>query len=221
MDLTIPWKVNDKNQTGRISRLTLETTMQSPVIRSEVLDIAEYEKVRPGFRDEVLAAKAMRRVLVGRHFNFIFENHITVLYQIQEMIRVERIVEESAIEHELVTYNSLIPPAGGLSATLLIEYVDAELRAENLPKLLGLENHVWLCVGNLPSLAGRFEQSQIGETRISSVQYLTFELSGAHRQAWREAAAEGKLKLSVDHPHYREEAIITPEVAASLAEDFT
>ena len=143
--------------------------MQLPVTRSEVQDIAEYEKARAGFRDEVMAVKALRRVLVGSHFNFIFENHTTVLYQIQEMMRVERIVEESAIEHELKTYNALIPPEGGLSATLLIEYEDAEKREQNLPKLLGMQNHVWLRIGCLPPLAAQFEGSQIGETRISSV----------------------------------------------------
>ena len=80
---------------------------------------------------------------------------MTVLYQIQEMMRVERIVEEAAIEHELTTYNALIPPPGGLSSTLLIEYVDRELRARELPKLMGIESHVWLKVGGLPPLAAR------------------------------------------------------------------
>ena len=204
-----------------LSLFTIDAAMQSPVTRSDVLDIAEYEKKRPGFREEVMAAKALRRVLVGQHFNFVFENHITVLYQIQEMMRVERIVEESAIEHELATYNSLIPPAGGLAATLMIEYEDAAIRAENLPRLLGIENHVWLHVGALPPLAAEFEQSQIGEARISSVQYVTFQLSEAHRVGWREAAAGGALKLVLDHPHYSQVAVVSPEVAGALAEDFS
>ena len=227
MGLTILWTTapipetdNSGNQTP-MSPKPIELPMQSPVTRSELLDIAEYEKKRPSFREEVMAAKALRRVMVGQHFNFVFENHVTVLYQIQEMMRVERIVEESAIEHEVSTYNSLIPPAGGLSATLLIEYVDATTRAENLPKLLGIENHVWLHVGALPPLAAEFEQSQIGEARISSVQYVEFPLSEAHRAGWQEAAEAGTLKLVVDHPHYSEEAVISPEVARALAEDFS
>jgi hypothetical protein len=200
---------------------TMDSTMQTPVTRSEVLDIATYEKVRPGFREEVLAIKTKRRVQVGRYFNFIFENHMTVLYQIQEMIRVERIMEEAAIEHELTTYNALIPPPGGLSSTLLMEYADRELRARELPKLMGIENHVWLNVGGMPPLAARFDMAQIGEARVSSVQYLTFELTDTHREAWVGAAATGALKLVVDHAHYTAEAVISPEVAGALAQDFS
>ncbi len=194
--------------------------MQKPVERSEVVDIARYEQTRPQFREEVLAAKSRRRVLVGEHLNFLFENHITVLYQIQEMMRVERIVEEAAIEHELATYNELIPPPGGLSATLLIEYEDQALREEHLPKLLGLEEHVWLKVGHLEPLKAVFDRSQLGETRISSVQYMLFTLDDAMRQGWQQAAREGTLKLAVDHPHYSAEAVIPLEVAQALAEDF-
>lgn len=200
---------------------TTELTMQTPVKRSEVLDIAAYERMRSGFREEVLAIKARRRVQVGQYFNFIFENHMTVLYQIREMIRVERIVEEAAIGHELTTYNALIPPPGSLSATLLIEYADRELRARELPKLVGIENHVWLKVGGLPPLAARFDLAQIGEARVSSVQYLTVELTDAHREAWKQAAADGALKLAVDHPHYTAEAVISTEVAGALAQDFS
>ena len=96
--------------------------MEQPVTRLEVLDIAQYEKSRPAFREKVLELKSKRQLLVGGHFNFIFENHTTVLYQIQEMMRVERIVEEEAIAHEISTYNELIPKNGGLAATLLLEY---------------------------------------------------------------------------------------------------
>ena len=168
--------------------------MQKPVIRSELLDIAAYEQARPALRDAVLALKARRRVLVGPHFNFIFENHTTVHYQIQEMMRVERIVNEPAIAHELKTYNALLPPIGGLSATLLLEYQSPQAREENLPKLLGLENHVWLQVGGLPPLPARFEETQIGTKRISSVQYLSFELDQMHHQKWSAAAADGMVR---------------------------
>ncbi len=195
--------------------------MESPVKRSDLLDIERYEKARAGFRDRVLAAKALRCVLVGKHFNFIFENHLTVLYQIQEMMRVERIVEEAAIEHEVNTYNELIPPPGGLSATLLLEYERPEERAEHLPKLLGLEEHVWLKAGGLPPLQAEFSMAQLGEARISSVQYVIFPLDEAWRARWMQAAEDGNLILAADHPHYTAETLISPEVAQALAGDFS
>ena len=137
--------------------------MEQAVTRGEVLDIARYEAGRPEFRARVLAGKENRRIFVGAHFNFLFENHLTVLYQIQEMMRVERIVEEPAILHEIETYNELLPPNGGLAATLMLEYVDSEQRAQYLPGLLGIEEHVWLHVGELPPLRAEFSREQIGE----------------------------------------------------------
>ena len=192
-----------------------------PVSRSEVLDIGAYEKIRSQFRTELMALKARRRVLVGPSLNFMFENRRTVLYQIQEMVRVERIVEEKAIAHEVETYNALLPPAGGISASLFIEYDDPQARAEQLAKLLGLEDHVRLLVRGLPAVQARFDRKQMEEARISSVQYVVFPLADEHRRAWREAAREGTLRLGVDHPHYSHEARIPPEVAESLAEDFS
>jgi hypothetical protein len=195
--------------------------MQEPVKRDEVADIAQYEKSRPDFREKVMALKEHRRVFVGAHFHFLFENHLTVLYQIQEMMRVERIVEEAAIQHEVDTYNELIPPPGGLAATLLLEYEDRRQREENLPGLLGIEHHVWLHVGEQEPLKAEFNQSQIGEARISSVQYVTFPLAEPHRTHWPEAAEAGTLKLVVNHPHYGAEAVLSPSVAKALAEDFS
>ena len=195
--------------------------MEIPVEPAEILNIAEYEKVRPEFRAEIMAMKALRRVQVGEHFNFIFENHRTVLYQIQEMLRVERIVAEEAIAHEVETYNGLIPPQGGLSATLLIEYTDPQARARHLAEMIGIENHVRLAVGGLPPVQGRFDTSQVGEQRISSVQYLLLPLEEAHRRQWQAAAEAGSLKLAVDHPHYAAETAIAPPVAEALAADFS
>jgi hypothetical protein len=193
--------------------------MQQPVTRNEVLDIAQYEKARPEFRKRVLAEKELRRVAVGNHFTFLFENHLTVLYQIQEMMRIERIVEEAAIQHEIDTYNELIPPQGGLSAALLIEYDDPKARAVHLPRLLGIENHVWLLVGGLPPVAARFDRRQIGEDRISSVQYLTFALPEEHRRQWMELGQAGLVRLRIDHPYYTAEATLTPAQAEALGQD--
>jgi len=193
--------------------------MQQRVTRAEVLDSARYEQARPAFRGRALAEKEQRRVIVGEHFTFLFENHTTVLYQIQEMLRVERIVDAAAIQHEVDTYNELIPPPGGLGASLLIAYDDPAQRAYHLPRLLGIERHVWLRVGDLPPIPAVFDRRQIGEDRVSSVQYLTLQLEPAHRAQWLELGRAGRVTLRVDHPHYTHETALTPTQAEALAED--
>lgn len=199
-----------------------EQVMQ-PVTIAEVLDNRRYEQARAEFRTKVLAEKAKRRVAVGPAFTFLFENHLTVLYQVQEMLRIEGITDAKAIQHEVDTYNELVPPKGGLSASLLIEYEDPETRSRELPRLLGIESHVWLKVGGLPPLRATFDARQIGEDRVSSVQYTTFALPDAHRRLWPGFAAgagvDGQIKLLVDHPHYTWEAALSRETAQALGED--
>jgi hypothetical protein len=192
-----------------------------PVALTEILDLRAYERARPEFRAQVLAAKAHRRVAVGPHVTLLFENRLTVRYQVQEMLRIEGISDPKAVRHELDTYNELIPPPGGLSATLLIEYEDPQARARELPRLLGIEKHVWLKVGELPPAGARFDARQIGEDRVSAVQYLTFALPDAHRRLWPGLGHSGQIRLAVDHPFYTWEAVVTPETAAALAEDWS
>lgn len=190
-----------------------------PVTMNEVMDIAQYERARPEFRAKVLEAKERRRVSVGPAFTFLFENHLTVLYQVQEMMRIERIVEEKAIAHEVATYNELIPPPGELGATLLIEYPDPAERKEALKALLGMERHVRLEVADLPPVPARFDTRQWDEDKVSSVQYVGFPLAAEHRAAWREAGLAGRVRLVVDHPAYRHEAVLTPDAVEALGED--
>lgn len=189
-----------------------------PVDRSEVLDIAQYERVRPDFRQRVMAAKDRRRVRVGEDFTFLFENHDTVLYQVQEMLRVERIVDEKAIHHEVETYNELIPPEGNLGATLLIEF-DRSVRDQRLRELPGLQHHVWLEVGDLGRAQGKFDTRQFGEERVSSVQYLQFFFNDEQRRHWRELGAQGRLKLVVDHPAFSHETVLSEDTANALGDD--
>lgn len=190
-----------------------------PVKREELLDIAQYERVRADFRNEVLAAKEHRRVTVGSVFTFLFENHLTVLYQVQEMMRVERIVDEQAIDYEVRTYNELIPPPGGLGATLLIEYTDPAERAEALRKLVGIESHVRIEMEGLAPVPGRFDTRQWDDRKVSSVQYVQFPLGPEHRAAWAEQGQAGKIRIVVGHPFYRHATALAPAVAAALAVD--
>lgn len=190
------------------------------VSREELLDITEYEKIRADFREKLMALKNNRRILVGGHLNFLFENHDTVLYQIQEMMRVERIVEEAAILHELNTYNEMIPPEGGLSATLLIEFETPEQRAVELIRLKGLEGALAFQVGDLPPVPAQYDARQVGEERLSSVQYLQFPLGPEHRAGWMEAAKNGTLQLQSNHPHFTYATTLPLIVAETLAQDF-
>ncbi len=115
-----------------------------PIAVSEIKNLVEYELERETWRPQVMALKDRRRIRVGDHLTFLFENRDTVRYQIQEMLRIERIVKPAEVAHEVETYNELIPAAGELSACLLIEYESPEERDIRLRELLGLEDHIWI-----------------------------------------------------------------------------
>ena len=185
-----------------------------PVELSEIKNIAEYELIRESWRPVMMAMKDRRRIRVGDHLTFLFENRETVKYQVHEMMRIERIVKPRDIEHELETYNELIPAANQLCASLLIEYETPELRAVWLTKLLGLENHVWLDVPGGPRAKAKFDDRQIASDRISSVQYIRFQLT-----AEQTAKFPAGAKIVVDHPHYAAEHAFDATQLAELAAD--
>jgi hypothetical protein len=186
-----------------------------PVELSEIANIADYELERTTLRPRMMALKDRRRVRVGEHLTFLFENRETVRYQIQEMMRIERIVDLAAIRHEVETYNELIPPPGGLSACLLIEYASAEERDEKLRELLGLEDHVFLAVADLAPSKAVFDVRQIASERISAVQYIRFDLTPEQRARWGEG-----VRVVVDHPGYRAETPLTADQSAEIERDF-
>ena len=185
-----------------------------PVTVAEIKNIAEYELEREHWRPRVMALKEKRRVRVGDHLTFLFENHDTVRYQIQEMMRIERIVKPADIAHEVETYNELIPGAGELSATLLIEYETPAERDARLREMLGLEEHVWLVIGDLPPVRARFDTRQMSASRLSSVQYLKFALTPAHA-----AQFPGGARIFVDHPHYYADRALTLAEPTELTND--
>jgi hypothetical protein len=187
----------------------------NPIEISEIKNIAEYEIERKTLRPEMIALKDRRRIRVGAHLTFLFENRDTVRYQIQEMMRIERIVEAAAIRHEVDTYNELIPFRGQLSATLLIEYDSHEERNVALHDLLDLNKHVWIAVADLDPTPARFDTRQISNDRLSAVQYVKFPLTPEQRVAWRRG-----VRLLVDHPNYQAEAVLGDEQLRELAGDF-
>ncbi|MBL8229363.1 MAG: DUF3501 family protein [Bryobacterales bacterium] len=187
----------------------------TPVTIEEIKNIAEYEVERETWRPRVLAIKDRRRIRVGDHLTFLFENRETVRYQIQEMMRIERIVKAHDIEHEVETYNELIPKPNGLAASLLIEYETPELRAVWLRKLLGLENHIWIEVGSTPRVKAVFDDRQISTDRLSSVQYISFQFTQEQVAQFPKGAA-----IVVDHPSYPARLDFDAAQLAELSQDF-
>lgn len=147
-----------------------------PVERAELLDYVTYGEQRDAIRADALRAKSVRRVIVGEHFTFLFENRETVRYQVQEMMRVEKIVKEDDIQHELDTYNELIHPQGTLGCTLLIGIDDEAERDVKLRDWLGINEHIYAKMADGSRVTPRWDPRQVGDTRLSSVQYLSFTL---------------------------------------------
>jgi hypothetical protein len=195
-----------------------------PIDRSEILGLADYETVRERFRARVIAEKKHRRVAVGPKATAVFENRDTVLLQIQEMLRTERITRPAAVQHEIDTYNELVPGEDELSCTLMIEIPDTSERDAFLREARSLERHIWLVAGD-HRLAARSSERWTGEAteRTTAVHYLKFLLPRDAAEGLR-AAANGKagdarLELQVDHPSYAARAVLTEETIAALSED--
>ncbi|MEN9809477.1 MAG: hypothetical protein RLZZ488_1044 [Pseudomonadota bacterium] len=147
------------------------------VSRNEIVSVAEYEKLRTDFRAKILQIKECRRIHVGEHLTFLFENKETVRYQIQEMIRAEGMKEENQIAHEIETYNELLGEQGELGCTLLIEIDDPQRRSELLSRWLNLPEHLYVKTADGAMVRPVIDERQIGESRISSVHYLRFKLA--------------------------------------------
>lgn len=189
-----------------------------PIAREDVLNLYEYEKVREARRREIIALKERRRVAVGRYLSFVFENRETVWFQIQEMIRAERIVDEAKIEDEIAVYNTLLPGPGELSATMLIEIEEAAQIKPVLDKLLGIDTRDYVRMEVGPHvIVGRFETGHSDEElgKLSAVHFVRFALPAAARRAF----ATAEVALVVEHPNERARAVLSEATRESLAAD--
>ena len=188
------------------------------VHRDDVLDIAEYEKSRPEFRQRIIELKKNRRIQVGPIITFVFENRDTVLFQIEEMIRTERIVDESAINHEIETYNHLVPASNELSATMLIEITESSRIRETIAELLGINtgDSTRIELGT-KKIAASFDPGQSSEDRLSAVQYAKFHFDQDDRAPFLEGSQP--IFLVIDHPKYQHRAAIEGEVLSELRRD--
>src|SRR6266480_3974874 len=150
----------------------------------DIMGLAAYEKMREKSRQRVIELKKKRRVSVGDKVSLVFENRDTVTFQIQEMLRAEKITDLDKIREEIAVYNELIPDTDELSATLFLEIEDQSHLREDLLKFLGIDESVFLKVGER-SIQGRFEEGHSKEDKISAVQYVRFPFDPQARQAFR------------------------------------
>jgi hypothetical protein len=183
-----------------------------------LLSLEAYSRERNAYRSRVIAHKKLRTVHVGGHVTLIFEDEVTIRYQVQEMLRIERIFEEDGIRGELDTYNPLIPDGANWKATMLIEYPDAEERQRRLAQLKAIEDRTWVEVENQPRVFAIADEDmdRENEEKTSAVHFVRFEVSREMRDALRAGAG---LSVGVDHPNYRESVLVGPEVRDSLAGD--
>ena len=192
--------------------------MVSAIKRDSLMSLETYARERSSFRAKVLEHKKKRTVQLGAHLRLLFEDELTIRYQVQEMLRIERIFEDQGIQGELDAYNPLIPDGSNWKATMLIEYPDAEERRRMLAVLKGLERRVWVQIEECERVLAFADEDleRENEEKTSSVHFLRFELSAAMRERLRRGA---RVTVGVDHPHYRATAELQPEVRAALAAD--
>jgi hypothetical protein len=194
-------------------------TMVGAIRLEDVMPLAEFQARRPKLEPEILAQKALRRLHVGPHLTFLFENRRTCLWQVQEMCRVENITAPAAVQHEIDTYSALLPGPSELSATLLVEYDVATERDRMLVALQGLHDHVKLVIDGVPAAPARFDRAQFNEARISSVQFVRVPLTADQRTAFLDFAREARFE--VDHPAYRAVERLSPSMRGALVEDLS
>ncbi|MBI2390433.1 MAG: DUF3501 family protein [Deltaproteobacteria bacterium] len=187
-----------------------------PIERSEILPLGEYERIREHFRGRIIEAKKARRIRVSDQMSLIFENRDTMLLQIQEMLRTERITNEKGIAHELETYNELVPGDDELSATLFIEVPERERRDEMLVRWCAIEEHVAIEIQGERCRA-TFEEGRRDRGRAAAVQYLKFPLTPKAKEAVK--SRKGPAFIVLDHPHLSARVELSAATLASLADD--
>jgi hypothetical protein len=183
-----------------------------------LLSLEVYARERNAYRSRVIAHKKLRTVHAGDHVTLIFEDETTIRYQVQEMLRIERIFEEEGVRGELEAYNPLIPDGGNWKATMLIEYPEPEERRRRLAELKGIEDRTWVEIGGCARVYAIADEDleRENEEKTSAVHFVRFELDGGMRRALKQGAG---LSVGIDHPNYRASVAVAPEVRASLAGD--
>ena len=189
------------------------------IARESLMTLEAYARQRKEFRAKAIEHKKQRTVHIGDHVTLQFEDELTIRYQVQEMLRIERIFEEEGIQDELDAYNPLIPDGGNLKATMMIEYPDPEERQRMLARLKGIEDRAWVQVEGCERVYAVADEDleRENDEKTSSVHFLRFDLSDEMRKALKYGVG---IAVGVDHPEYRASVEpLPPEVRASLVSD--
>ena len=191
------------------------------LLRTDLMSLEEYAERRNDFRAQVMAHKKNRQVALGPNARLYFEDRTTMQYQIQEILRIEKIFESAAIAEELEAYNPLIPDGSNWKSTFMIEFADEDERKEALARFIGIETSIWVRVGNLEKVfpIANEDLERQTEEKTSAVHFLRFELS----QAMIEAAKNGSvISMGVDHPEYcHDTGELPPNISNSLTNDLS
>ena len=192
--------------------------MMARIEHGSLLSLEAYARERNAFRARVIEHKKHRTVHLGDHVTLTFEDELTIRYQIQEMLRIERIFEEDGIRQELDAYNPLVPDGSNLKATMMIEYPDVAERQRALAQLKGIEDRVWVQAGDAACVYAIADEDLERENaeKTSAVHFLRFELDEDMRKALRGGA---QLRIGVDHPQYQAQVLTPPAVRDALAAD--
>ena len=193
--------------------------MMQKLTRNDLFSLEQYAEMRPDFRNRVMAHKKNRQVPIGNSATLYFEDRLTMQYQIQEMLRIERIFEPAGIQEELDAYNPLIPDGSNWKATFMLEYPDPDIRQVELKRLVGIENRTWIQVADFSrvyAIADEDLERDDGE-KTSSVHFLRFELSSEMVKAMQDGAA---LSMGIDHENYDHSAEpVAANIRDALVED--
>jgi hypothetical protein len=190
----------------------------SKLSRNDLYSLEEYARIRPEFRARVMEHKKNRRVMIGEHAALYFEDSLTMQYQIQEMLRIEKIFEADGIQEELDAYNPLIPDGSNWKATFMVEYDDVEERKRELARLIGIERSLYVEVDGFDRVRPIANEDLERETedKTSSVHFVRFELGDEVVAAIKRGAA---VRIGTDHPHYTYATTLSDAVKAALAGD--
>jgi hypothetical protein len=186
--------------------------------RKDLMGLEQYAEERETFRAEVLAHKQNRRVSLGKHILLVFEDELTIRYQIQEMLRIEKVFEAAGIQEELDAYNPLIPDGDNWKCSMLIQYPDVEERKQRLADLRDVENRIWVRIGDGDKTFAIADEDleRANDEKTSAVHFLRFQLSPDQL----DAVTDGAITFGVDHEHYPCDDVTVPEeTRASLATD--
>jgi len=196
----------------------MELNMSQQITRDDLMSLEQYAEQRDEFRQRVLAHKKHRQVALGPNATLYFEDRLTLLYQIQEMLRIEKVFEADGINEELEAYNPLIPSGRNFKATFMIEYADATVRAAQLEKMLNIEDLVWMQVGEHDKIWAIADEDleRSNDIKTSAVHFMRFEVTGEMAQ---ELKAGADLQIGVQHAVYTYDMLVEGDTRASLLAD--